>query len=482
MPKSGKKSNSGARNDGLLADAFRGANTLGVGSALSPNKLKDSFTAFSRAGAGAYTSTFVAEDGLADRIVQLPVDAALSRWIEAKDEVLAELDRLNAREILSDAGYFSRLYGGAIIVAFADDGSEGLADPLNEENIKKIHRFKVYDRSEIQDTQQDWDIDPNSLTFGQRIRYTVNPNEPYITGANIHIHHSRCIVIDGLKATRYSRRLNGGWGRSALEPVVKALNNYNYTMSAFPSIAKDFIQTVLKLNRLEELATNNNMQAIRNRIETINHGRSVLNTITIDALDDYQKSASSVSGLDAMVTKLQEAISAACGVPITLMFGSSAKGLNATGEGDANNWYQLVEGFQEYRLTKPINWMLNLLCKQTELKERPEEEDWEWQWPDLNPMGEDKRADIKLKNAQAFQIFMNAGAVEPMYLFHLLYQSKYQFDIEFNPEQQEEFLNEHGLGGEFNGSAEEGTPPTLTPPTVPDDSGDRLPGDPSEAV
>jgi hypothetical protein len=76
-------------------------------------------------------------NGLAKRIVNCFVDDALRNgFLECGDEeVKKTFKKLGIPKLIKEACYFSRLYGGSMIVAFLDDGLE-LSTPVSNKRIK----------------------------------------------------------------------------------------------------------------------------------------------------------------------------------------------------------------------------------------------------------------------------------------------------------------------------------------------------------
>ena len=87
-------------------------------------------------------------DGIAKRIVNSVVDDSLREFINAESELLEELKRVKAKQAMFDAGSFGRLYGGALLVAFVDDGQE-LSEPLNHGRIHRVVSLQVFDRYQV---------------------------------------------------------------------------------------------------------------------------------------------------------------------------------------------------------------------------------------------------------------------------------------------------------------------------------------------
>ena len=446
--------------DGLLS-SLATANPLGIGSGLSPSATAGQ--EFSLAfGASRVADYLYISDGIARRIIELPVDTALSKGFEMDDVLQEEFKRLDVKRVMKRAGAMDRLYGGCIVVAYADDGIETLEKPLGA--INRVHSFEVFERFELTINSQDYTTDVTSPNYGQPEYYTITRSR--YGGSHLsqkRVHYTRVHRMDGVPVSYEYRRNNDGWGGSALTSVSKCLADYNYMMGALPSLVKDFITTTIQLDQLAEtLAIEGGEATVMKRINVINQGRQITNSVVLSGGDSYSKQASSTSGLEQLLDRSMFNVSANTGIPATLLFGRAPQGMSATGEGDANNWHQTVEAYQEDVLTPLADWIIGLIEQQTEWDgDKPES--FTWAFPDLAPMDESKRADIKLKNAQADAIYANLGAIEPAWLYEQRHQEVYKFDIEYSPEAYDEWLAEYG-GGVNSGISEPNPIEEVPPP------------------
>jgi len=426
--------------DGAVA-AFSSMNPAGFGTALSPEQLAKQ--AGIMAGHSAeFIDALILKDGLAERIIDLPIQTALSRWIECSGELSDELKRLNFPLISYEAAFVSRLYGGALVIAYCDDGNNDLSTPLNETQLNKVTDLKIHDRFEVTVCPTDYNDDPSSANYAQPEFYTVQPHHfMAYKMVSLRVHHSRCFALQGSFSTSRQRIRNQGWANSCLSPVIVALNQFNFSTSALPTIIKDFIQTVIKLQDLNVMMEDDEgTERLNGKIKVLNYIRSVLNLIALGEGDEYEKKASSVAGLDKLIDRLMMSVSATTGIPVTLLFGQAPQGMNATGEGDANIWHEKVGAYQERGLGPLFEWVIKLLFLQKEWKEKPDND--AWAWPDLSPIGEQDRAEIKLKHAKTYEVWSDLGVVDPRWLFEKLHQDGYQFDIDFDAQAYEEWLTE----------------------------------------
>jgi len=119
---------------------------------------------------------------------------------------------------------------------------------------------------------------------------------------------------------------------------------------------------VLSMKNLSDLIASGQEDVVKKRLEILGVSRSVLNVLLIDSDDeDYQKKASSVSGIDNLLQELKHNLAACTGIPQTLLFGRSPSGQNATGESDIRQWYDTVKGEQEDQLLPNLSKLVRYL-------------------------------------------------------------------------------------------------------------------------
>jgi len=104
----------------------------------------------------AFLSELYSGDGMAKRIVDLPVKEQTREWIrfssdspsEQNKGVLQALQVLGAQRAIREGLAWGRLYGGAIVLLGADDGRQ-LWQPLQTDRIRSFDWLSVMDRYEI---------------------------------------------------------------------------------------------------------------------------------------------------------------------------------------------------------------------------------------------------------------------------------------------------------------------------------------------
>ena len=148
-------------------------------------------------------STLYRSDGIAKRVVDLHVDDAIREWIECDELLLTDLSRINAKQELTEALKWGRLFGGSLVVAMVDDGQD-FDQPVNLNAIRAVRQLRVYDRHRVTWTSGDLDMDAMSMNFGKPMFYTVQP----LYGVPYRVHHSRAWRVDGLSLPEEERQRN----------------------------------------------------------------------------------------------------------------------------------------------------------------------------------------------------------------------------------------------------------------------------------
>lgn len=352
-----------------------------------------------------------ASNGLARRIVNSLVDDSMrGKFIETKDEeIKEEFKRLALIKNIKEACYFSRLFGGAILVAFVDDGQD-MDKPLNKKNINKIVHFKIFDKNWISWYEHELIKNYLSERFGLPEFYYLN-SPWHTTDAMIKVHHTRCFVLDGVSTTERRRRKQNDFGDSVLQSCFENLRQYGLVSEASAEIVQDFIQVIIKINNLDNKMTRQGGSAdLAIRAEALDLSRSNANLIFLDSdKEDYDKKASSVAGLSDLWGKFAESMCAATGYPMTRLFGQSPGGLNSTGESDMRNYYDLVSAYRNDEITPLLDWLIDIITLQ---KTWTGKNKVEWSFTNLVEQTPLDNAELKKKYAEIDCMYIDRGAID----------------------------------------------------------------------
>lgn len=333
-------------------------------------------------------------------------DKELSGAIGAAFEVMRALAALRR------AKEFDRAYGGGAIWPVINDGSNDLAQPLNEDRISEIKHLKVLEAREL--TPHSYYTDPFHEKFGEPEVYQLVPLSGYVGSTVITIHESRLIIFDGLRVSRdQTIGTLTGWGDSILSRIFDVLRDYESTWSAAGALAVDFSQAIWKLKNLAEIfAADRDGQFVK-RMQAMELGRSVTGAVLIDQEESFERQTTSLTGLPELLDRFNMRLAAACDMPLTLLMGQSPGGLSATGESDIRFFYDRVKAAQD-AVRPQIERLVYLLLRSKAGPTRGiEPADWSIEFRPLWQPSEKERADARLVQAQTDQIYINTMVLSP---------------------------------------------------------------------
>ncbi|MFC6487351.1 anti-CBASS protein Acb1 family protein [Nitratireductor sp. GCM10026969] len=342
------------------------------------------------------------------KIVDIPADDATRGWRgwQAEDDQIEAIEReekrLNVKQKLHQALIWSRLYGGAVIIPGGLPGKIDL--PLRSQDIRKgsikfltvLHRHEINPHGIIRD--------PLSPFYGQPEHWTIN--DTY--GRDVRLHPSRVILINGRKASTWQ----GGqqiWGNSVWTHLRDAVTNADAGAAVIGALMQEAKIDVIRMPQMmANMATAEYEAILLKRFHMAAMLKSVSNVLLLDKDDEWDQKSVTWSGLPDVMSTLLTILSGASDIPVTRLIGTSAKGLNATGEGDLRNYYDNVKAKQELTLSPVIEPLDEMLIR-SGLGDRPDEV-----WYDWNPLWqptEKEQAEIDKLEAETTNIYAISGLI-----------------------------------------------------------------------
>lgn len=345
--------------------------------------------------------------GLLARIVDIPADGTVKRGVtvEGADETFyAEMDRLKALPALADAVRWARLDGGGAIVLITEDTGDGvgLARPLDPESLLTILELRVVSVVDMTAGQERY-ADPKLANYGMPTTYKVkfhgDGSQPQ------DVHESRIIEISGDPTTNGMNAIDAGripWaGRGLGAQVVNAVRAYRACMNWAEKLLERKQQPVHTMKGLAQLLMQpGNEGIVRARIDLVDANRNMMTGVAVDADDGYAILNADLSGVKDVIQEAQVRVSAECGLPVTLLFGRSPGGLNATGDSDWALLYELITHLQT-RATPALERLVSLIFAQSAplVDEFQRPDDWSIKWNTLAVLNAQQQAEVDNKNA-----------------------------------------------------------------------------------
>jgi phage-related protein (TIGR01555 family) len=255
---------------------------------------------------------------------------------EENKKLAREFKRLRGGKEFYKLLSWGRAFGAAIMVMIIDDGSDSLTEPLNENNIKAVDSLEVYAAGIDNNVTVSYD------EFGKPEYYTVN------CGKRFTVHHSRVIRYDAVDAPYYLWTLNNKWGLSILQDALGPIKQLLAALANGQEILDDWVIGVLSIENLFDLLRDPEQEKyLMKRIDGIDMTKNNANSIVIDTEESYAKHSTSASGVDTVIEKFFQIVAGITDYPMTVLFGTSPKGMDATGDSDLSLYYDMVGSMQE---------------------------------------------------------------------------------------------------------------------------------------
>lgn len=343
--------------------------------------------------------------GLYARIVDLPCDKAVARGVIVmaddvpEEAVQAELDRLKVMPILADALRVAKLTGGAGIALLADDAA--INQPLDANNLNRIEELRVFSLRDLSADDATYN-DPTQANYGMPTHYRVT-----VGAKTFRIHESRLVEISGGRT--FNRQPIPWAGKPDVTRAYAALSRYNDTLELGRAVMERKQQPVYQMEGLAELIQAKLEPLVQKRINLVDSVRGILNTVAVDAKDAYTVLDLNLSGIPDVIHEMQVSVSAETGVPVTILFGRSPGGLNATGESDFESYHEMIEGYQTLKLTPALERLISLIYAQKAF-EGNAPENWSIEWPALATPTDAEAAAVRKTTADAAKAEMEALA------------------------------------------------------------------------
>lgn len=316
---------------------------------------------------------------------------------------------LGLMRAIQKALVYERAYGGAAIMFGAVDGQD-IRTPLQVERVRSVDFLTVYEPREI--TPQWLYDDPFAPKFRDTAIYQVSP---IVAGTGeggsgtrpFEIHESRIIYFGG-------RRVNNectaqGHGDSVLTLLWRVLRDFNTVWDAAGVMGADFAQTVIKIKGLAELVAGDDQQTFKNRLKALELARSVVRAAVMDADEEFERKATPLTGFPELLDRFESRVAAAVNMPVTVLFGRSPAGLNATGESDLQIWNETISEYRCEKVIPAIEQLTEALLSEAGASPKT----WSVEGRPLKEASAKEEADTRKVHAETAAILISAGVLFP---------------------------------------------------------------------
>jgi len=398
------------------------------------------------------------------------------------------IEDLYILEHLNLAAKNSRLYGGACILLYIDDGRPAYM-PVDKRNIRRVEELECLDR---------WQIAPvineeNLYDYSKATYYQIISGDLIAQPQLTYIHKDRILRFDGDWLPYRVRQRNYGWGMSSLQTVYDSFRHYWTGLNSAATLLTEFDIFVHKVRGLASMLAAGKEGAIRDRLQINDMSKSIYRGYAIDAeKEELQFISRQFGGIGEVMEKLRVDIIGASKIPHTVLFGESPGGLGSTGRSEERDFAKTLADYQAAHFKRPLKKLMEyiLLSKEGPTQGRLPES-WRVSFNPLFELNEREMADVRARTAAVDGRYIQLGVLTPQEVADARYGgSEWSMEMTLDPSVVRELPLQAGSGstqarGEFAvppGGRDpldeaNGTLPMDGSREVQDDAGLFLPGD-----
>lgn len=381
-------------------------------------------------------------DWTAGKIVDIIPDDMTREWRTFNGDIdpeqvkalQEEEDRVQLAHQVNLAHKWGRLYGTAFIVMNIDDGNTP-DKPLDIDKIKPggLKHIKAIDRHRVDNSEVVPILDPMSVNFGFPEKYRIRET-------SVVIHHSRLLRFDGVMLPYDEFRRNNYFSDSVLARVYETMLNFSITAEGASSMVFETNVDIMKVKGLMAyLQTPEQEMLLRKRFTLAGLMKSYNNMLLLDNEEDFQSKTNTFTGLPDLLDRFALHLSAASDIPATRLLGSSASGLNATGEGDLKNYYDTIRSKQKMVYKPMLDYFDQIMVKSLGFSG---DADISYKFNSLFQMTPKEQADVQFIDAQRDVLYVDRGIITEATIAKELQQGDVYTNItDEHIEELEEFEN-----------------------------------------
>lgn len=285
----------------------------------------------------------------ARKIIDIPIDDAMRQptvreGLSKEDErvIEEEWQRFGVERQLRRCMKQERLLGGSVLLAImALQKDERLDKPLNDANMEEgdLLALNVIDLAKLSRTRTEFDV------FSPDYDKVCN-----ISIEGVSVHPSRMVVFDGnalfgRNSQRLMQRMRYnplGFGESKLAPLWDCLMRSLGTQQGAYQLVNMASSVIMSVDNLRNIKATDS--GAEKKLQEIATQLSIYNAALIDGKDiKIEHKAASFGSVPELLLTYTQFLAAASDIPITRYLGSSPQGLDATGDGDSRNYYDMVD-------------------------------------------------------------------------------------------------------------------------------------------
>lgn len=349
-----------------------------------------------------------AVDVVADDMTRAGVQMNSDTEPDDIEKINNTINELGFWQALNETIKWSRLYGGAIMAMMID--GQDPSTPLEPDTVQQdgLLGFQVLDRWMIQPSYshlvREWGPD-----YGKPEYYDLIAQAPYLP--QMRLHHTRVIRMEGIQLPWNQKLTELGWGMSIIERLNDRLVAFDSgTMGAAQLLYKAYLRTYKVKDYRNLVAFNSELtEKFHKLMELMRKYQSIEGLTVIDAEDEFETHAYAFAGIPETLLILGQQLSGALGIPLVRLFGQSPAGLNATGESDMRQYYDMIKAAQEARLRRPLTKAFDIFWRSSLGSDPPDT--FAFTFNNLYQMNEMEKAEVAQRDADTVNMLHQGGII-----------------------------------------------------------------------
>ncbi|WP_289135612.1 DUF1073 domain-containing protein [uncultured Brevibacillus sp.] len=355
---------------GLTMDAF--SNVLARLGSGTPNLMEGTDYTLTRLSKNyQLLNTLYREHWIIRKIIDAIPEDMTRNWITItstmEPDSIRKIDKLwRVRRVKSkilEGLKWGRLYGGAVGLIMIDGHDDMLHQPLDFDLIMpgSFKGLMILDRWSGVYPNSDLVSNIDDVEFGLPESYQVTMDN----GQTMQVHHSRILRFSGRQLPHWEKIAETYWGASEVEVIfdeLKKRDNTSWNIAQLIFLANLRVMKSEDLGEMLVIGDQRMQTDIYNTLQAQNWLMSNMGLHLIGKNDEFQTHQYSFSGLNDIYESFMLDIAGASQIPVTKLFGRSPAGMNATGESDMQNYYEVVQHQQESTLGPILDKLLPVMC------------------------------------------------------------------------------------------------------------------------
>lgn len=416
--------------------------------------------------------SYIAQDAFIRRAVSTRADEMTRAWGELvgldKDKtneekidfITKEHERLEVKTAFRKASTLTGFFGGCLAYI---DVRYNENEPLSDEELAKPLYIKGQDdfnKAKLKDMKliglrpiEPINIAPSTYnTSDPTAADFYEPEHFYILGKKIH--KSRFLYFAENIPPQILKPVYLFFGIPLAQIMFPYVQAFYKSKDVVNNVVLKFSCTALA-TEIDALLVNDGQSAVEDRINTIAKYRDNNSIILLDKnTEDLTQINTPITGLKEILWANLEMMPIISGIPTTKFLETSPTGLNATGEFDMRNFYDLIATLQNNTFNDPIYTLNDIICLCNGL----EYTGLNWVWCPLYQMSDREKAEVNRMKAETSNVYVQMGAITNADVAKQLMNDKdseYESieipePIDINAEEEEVNVGENGADSEID--------------------------------